>query len=69
MTAHPQSTPPERQTLFILDLFRDGFSAEEILRLRELRAGYPLTEYLSQTDRDRLAFLRWQLRRGARDEG
>lgn len=63
-----QRAPRHRQTLLILDLFREGFSTQEILRLRALRARYPHAEHLSDADRARLAFLKWQIERGMRGE-
>jgi hypothetical protein len=64
-----QRTPRERVPLLIIDLFRQDFSTEEIVRLRDLRASYPLAEHLSQTERERLAFLKWQIERRARGDG
>ena len=69
MPPQTQRTRRERTPLLILDLFRANFSTEEILRLRALRARYPLAEYLTQPERERLAFLKWRIERRARGDG
>ncbi|RIK40120.1 MAG: hypothetical protein DCC58_14370 [Chloroflexi bacterium] len=61
MTQDAPRTPGTRTSLLIVDLFRAGFSTDEITRLLALRARIPYTEYLSQADLDRLAFFKWRI--------
>jgi hypothetical protein len=48
-------TPPVTQA----DLEREGFTPEQIARLEELREMYPLAEYITVHQRQKLIFLRW----------
>jgi hypothetical protein len=41
-------------------LLEAGFGPDQIAILETLRAEYPLCEYLSREERDRLAFVRWR---------
>ncbi|MFO7272610.1 hypothetical protein [Sphaerobacter thermophilus] len=48
-----------------LQLQREGFSAEEIARLRELRDAYPYIEYVdTRREWHHLRFVKWLYARG-----
>jgi hypothetical protein len=51
----------ERTPLLILDLFRAGFTTEQILRLQSLRAGYQPIEHLTSRERTRLWLLKYAM--------
>lgn len=65
MTPQASRTRRGHALTLIVDLFREGFSTEEIVRLCELRSRYPLSEHLSRSERTRLAFFKWRLEHGA----
>lgn len=63
--AGPRSVSPRRDELTELQLAQEGFSPDEIARLRDLRDMYPYIEYVdSRREWQRLRFVKWLYHRG-----
>mgnify|MGYP001095261058 FL=1 len=61
----PLSVSPRPNEMSELQLQREGFSAEEIARLRELRDAYPYIEYVdTRREWQHLRFVKWLYARG-----
>jgi hypothetical protein len=60
--------PPSRSVPDEAQLADSGFTSEQIMRLTELRAVYPLLEYVDSTAVvNRLRFLKWRYSTGQID--
>lgn len=61
----PLSVSPHPNDMTELTLEQEGFSREEIARLRDLREMYPYVEYVdSRREWHRLRFVKWLYLRG-----
>lgn len=61
----PLSVSPRPNEMTELQLQKEGFSADEIARLRDLRDTYPYIEYVdSRREWHHLRFVKWLYSRG-----